>query len=267
MAKGFMEGLFKHLSLVAAVQDSKDSSGRPDPIKAAAIANAMNGDLSFQDMAELHDMLKRNGAFENETTRNTYRRESRVDDEARKARERARRAQEELEAIESRRKKEAMSWIRDGIAHYKWDKPEERLETAGMVHSWIQCFHKNQPYLPELEKAFQARLDGFGITLEDAIRAREEARQRSMMPRPNPKVEEAWARVREANLNYARLIVEKGTFFHRWERSTNHLETAKEVYAELKRKIGDWECFPEAIELFKKKISEYGLTMEDVEKD
>ena len=66
MAKGFLEGLFDHLVKVAAVQDSRDSYGRPDPKRAMRIANTMKGCLSLQDMAEMHDILKANGAFEEE---------------------------------------------------------------------------------------------------------------------------------------------------------------------------------------------------------
>lgn len=68
MAKGFLEGLFDHLVKVAAVQDSMDEYGRPDPKKAMGIAYAMKNDFSLQDMADMHDILKANGAFEEDGT-------------------------------------------------------------------------------------------------------------------------------------------------------------------------------------------------------
>ena len=42
-SKGFTEGLLDDFSLWAAVQDSKDSSGKPDPYKAAGIAYGARG--------------------------------------------------------------------------------------------------------------------------------------------------------------------------------------------------------------------------------
>ena len=49
------------------MQDSKDSSGRPDPIKAAAIANAMNGEVTVtvteQKKEEEDDFLSQDFFF------------------------------------------------------------------------------------------------------------------------------------------------------------------------------------------------------------
>lgn len=52
-SKGFTEGLLDDFSLWAAVQDSKDSSGKPDPYKAAGIAYGARGNLSTADLLEL----------------------------------------------------------------------------------------------------------------------------------------------------------------------------------------------------------------------
>jgi len=63
-SKGFIESLLDSFSLWAAVQDSKDSNGKPDPYKAAGIAFGMRGDLSTADILELGGYLGAEGAFD-----------------------------------------------------------------------------------------------------------------------------------------------------------------------------------------------------------
>lgn len=63
-SKGFIESLLDSFSLWAAVQDSKDSNGKPDPYKAAGIALGMRGDLSTADILELGGYLGAEGAFD-----------------------------------------------------------------------------------------------------------------------------------------------------------------------------------------------------------
>ena len=64
--RGFMEDFLNSLSLWAAVMDSRDAQGRPDPYRAAGIAYGMRGDLSDPDMMELGGYLGAEGAFESE---------------------------------------------------------------------------------------------------------------------------------------------------------------------------------------------------------
>lgn len=61
--KGIVESLLDSLSLWAAVQDSKNSCGKPDQYKAAGIAFDMKGDLSTAEMLDLGDYLAAEGAF------------------------------------------------------------------------------------------------------------------------------------------------------------------------------------------------------------
>lgn len=63
-SKGFIEGLLDDFSLWAAVQDSKDSSGKPDPYKAAGIAYGARGNLSTADLLELGGYLGAEDAFD-----------------------------------------------------------------------------------------------------------------------------------------------------------------------------------------------------------
>lgn len=62
-SKGFMESLFDSALLWAAVQDSKDADGKPDPYKAAGIAYGMRGDLPLSELMELGGYLGDQGAF------------------------------------------------------------------------------------------------------------------------------------------------------------------------------------------------------------
>ena len=62
-SKGFLESLMDSFSLWAAVQNSKDHHGKPDPYKAAGIAYGMRGNLSTADILELGGYLGAEGAF------------------------------------------------------------------------------------------------------------------------------------------------------------------------------------------------------------
>ena len=55
---------FDGMLLWAAVQNSKDSNGKPDPYKAAGIVYGLNGKLNNSDMAELGTYLGAEGAFD-----------------------------------------------------------------------------------------------------------------------------------------------------------------------------------------------------------
>lgn len=62
--KGFIDSLFDSMMLWAAVQDSKDFNGKPDPYKAAGIAYGLKGNLNSAGMAELGTYLGAEGAFD-----------------------------------------------------------------------------------------------------------------------------------------------------------------------------------------------------------
>ena len=74
--KGFIESLLESLSLWAAVQDSKNSRGKPDPYKAAGIAFGMKGDLSTADILELGGYLGAEGAFDSSYASDSFSRRS-----------------------------------------------------------------------------------------------------------------------------------------------------------------------------------------------
>lgn len=61
--KGFLESIFDNMAFRAAVLDSKDSCGKPDPYKAAGIAFGMRGDLSTEDILKLGRYLSEEDAF------------------------------------------------------------------------------------------------------------------------------------------------------------------------------------------------------------
>lgn len=63
-SKGFIESLIDGFSLWAAVQNSKDSNGKPDPYKAAGIAYGAHSDLSTADLLELGGYLGAEDAFD-----------------------------------------------------------------------------------------------------------------------------------------------------------------------------------------------------------
>ena len=63
MGKGFLESLFEAAAMNAAVQASRDSSGKPDPYKAAGMVFGAKGNLSDSDLDELGAMLGAEGAF------------------------------------------------------------------------------------------------------------------------------------------------------------------------------------------------------------
>lgn len=62
--KGFLACLFDSLSRWAAVQNSKNAAGQPDPYKAAGIALGMKGDLSTTDILALGGLLGAEGVFD-----------------------------------------------------------------------------------------------------------------------------------------------------------------------------------------------------------
>ena len=62
---GFWDRLIKTFSLGAAVEESKDDRGKPDPYKAEGIAAGM-GYSSSDDRLELSDMLHAQGAFDDD---------------------------------------------------------------------------------------------------------------------------------------------------------------------------------------------------------
>lgn len=62
---GFFDDLENHMTLLAAVEASKDEKGKPDPYKAAGIAAGM-GYFSLDDAALLGAMLGSQGAFDDD---------------------------------------------------------------------------------------------------------------------------------------------------------------------------------------------------------
>lgn len=64
MSKGLLESLLEGAVMNAAIQASKDSTGKPDPYKAAGILFGAKGTLSDSDIAELGTALGAEGAFD-----------------------------------------------------------------------------------------------------------------------------------------------------------------------------------------------------------
>ncbi len=64
MSKGLFERLLEGVVMNAAIQASKDSTGKPDPYKAAGMLFGAKGTLSDSDMAELGTILGAEGAFD-----------------------------------------------------------------------------------------------------------------------------------------------------------------------------------------------------------
>lgn len=65
MGKGLLESLFEGIVMNAAVQASKDASGKPDPYKAAGMLYGAKGSLTDSELAELGMILDAEGAFDN----------------------------------------------------------------------------------------------------------------------------------------------------------------------------------------------------------
>lgn len=61
---GFLDDLEKAARFQAAINASKDSSGKPDPYAAAGIVMGQGKGYSSQDAAMLGAMLERQGAFD-----------------------------------------------------------------------------------------------------------------------------------------------------------------------------------------------------------
>ncbi len=64
MGKGLLERLLEGAVMNVAIQASKDSTGKPDPYKAAGMLFGAKGTLSDSDMAELGTILGAEGAFD-----------------------------------------------------------------------------------------------------------------------------------------------------------------------------------------------------------
>lgn len=62
---GFLDDLTKGARFQAAINASKDSTGKPDPYAAAGIVMGMGKGYSIKDAATLGSMLERQGAFDN----------------------------------------------------------------------------------------------------------------------------------------------------------------------------------------------------------
>ncbi|MDD2649434.1 MAG: hypothetical protein PHI27_13760 [Eubacteriales bacterium] len=62
--KGFFESLLEDVAYYAAIQSSKDLSGKPDPYKAAGMLHGMRGDLSSADIFKMGGYLGAEGAFD-----------------------------------------------------------------------------------------------------------------------------------------------------------------------------------------------------------
>lgn len=61
---GLLDDLERDARFRAAINASKDSTGKPDPYKAAGIAMGMGHSYSLQDAAILGGMLGAQGAFD-----------------------------------------------------------------------------------------------------------------------------------------------------------------------------------------------------------
>ena len=61
---GFIDDLIKDFDMIAAVEASKDSTGKPDPFIATGIVRGARGSLSFNDTARLGTFLGAQGAFD-----------------------------------------------------------------------------------------------------------------------------------------------------------------------------------------------------------
>ncbi len=64
MGKGLLERLLEGVVMNAAIQASKDSTGKPDPYKAAGMMFGAKGTLSDADIAELGTILGAESAFD-----------------------------------------------------------------------------------------------------------------------------------------------------------------------------------------------------------
>ena len=63
---GFLDDLEKGARFQAAINASKDSTGKPDPYAAAGIVMGMGKGYSLKDAAMLGTMLGSQGAFDDE---------------------------------------------------------------------------------------------------------------------------------------------------------------------------------------------------------
>lgn len=63
---GFFDDLEKGVRFQAAINASKDSTGKPDPYAAAGIVMGMGKGYSLKDAAMLGTMLGSQGAFDDE---------------------------------------------------------------------------------------------------------------------------------------------------------------------------------------------------------
>ena len=61
---GFLDDLIKDFDMIAAVEASKDSTGKPDPFIATGIVHGVRGNLSFNDTARLGAFLGAQVAFD-----------------------------------------------------------------------------------------------------------------------------------------------------------------------------------------------------------
>lgn len=149
--KGIIESFLDSLSLWAAVQDSKDARGKPDPHKAAGIAWGMNGDLSTADILELGGYLGAEGAFdESPTNQNApYICTSSV---LSPKQERKSMNWYELSEVEKQRRiakaNRTKTWYRYWNATWQYEELKEKLsplETADLVWKKVSAAHAKWP--------------------------------------------------------------------------------------------------------------------------
>jgi len=60
----FLDELLKDFDMIAAVEASKDASGKPDPYLATGLVHGRKGSLSFYDTLRLGAFLGAQGAFD-----------------------------------------------------------------------------------------------------------------------------------------------------------------------------------------------------------